>query len=281
MKESILNLSGKKFGRLTAIEFAFKSKYREFWKFVCECGKTKIIYLYDVKRGKTKSCGCNRVIRMMENKLARKDLTNKKFGRLLVLKEVDTPENKKKKNLYWLCLCDCGNKKVICSKYLMTNNVLSCGCLQKENKTKHGMCGSSIYKKWIRMLGRCRNKNNFKYKDYGGRGVNVCEDWHKFENFYRDMGECPVGLSIDRIDNNGDYCKENCRWASMKEQNRNKRKTIFITYNGETKCLGEWAEIKGIKYITLFKRIKRNWTTEKIFDKVKNNKKNRFEDSIS
>ena len=123
------------------------------------------------------------------------------------------------------------------------------------------------YKRWAGMLQRCTNENRPDYNYYGNRGIRVCDKWLNFKGFYEDMGDCPEKLTLDRIDTNGNYCKENCRWADRKTQSRNTRKNRIITFNGQTKCVSEWAEITGIKYITLIDRLERNWPNQKLLIK--------------
>ena len=112
---------------------------------------------------------------------------------------------------------------------------------------------------WSGMMARCHHKSNHKYKRYGGRGISVCERWHDYENFKKDMGERPEGTSLDRINNDGDYCPENCRWATHKEQNRNRSDNRRIEFNGETKTLPEWADIAGISRTAFKRRLERGW----------------------
>ena len=130
--------------------------------------------------------------------------------------------------------------------------------------TKHGMYKTAEYMTWQGIKRRCYTKGFKQYADYGGRGITVCDRWMKFENFLGDMGKRPVGMSLDRIDNNKGYSKENCRWATEFEQKRNTRRNRWITFNGETKCLQDWADGIGIKANTLINRLNRsNWPLEK------------------
>jgi len=191
------------------------------------------------------------------------DLTGQKFGRLTVIKMIDERLNNGR--IQWKCKCECGKIKNITGIYLRQGESRSCGCLHKDNiKKTHGLSKCKTYKTWSHMIQRCENSKRIKYKDYGGRGIKVCERWHKFENFYEDMGERPDKTTLDRIDNNKGYYKENCRWATSKQQSRNKRNNINYTYNGKTQCLTDWARELNISIPTLFARINLyQWSIEK------------------
>jgi len=202
------------------------------------------------------------------------DLTGQQFGRLTVIKRVENGNHGK---VRWLCQCDCGKNSIVISGGLRNKNTQSCGCLNKEILTKHGHASyhkSKTYKTWNDMIQRCINPNCKAYKDYGGRGIQVCKRWLKFENFLQDMGEKPEGLTLDRIDNDGDYRPENCRWATRKEQNRNSRHNRLITINGNTKCLSEWCNFYNINYHKIYMRLHHGWSPEEAFELVLRRKSN-------
>lgn len=188
------------------------------------------------------------------------DETGKVYGMLKVLNFVDGTKK-------WLCACDCGRKKLVAGGNLRTGNVNSCGCSSKKfnslNNKKHGFRDTPTYVSWASMLNRCRNKKSPSYRNYGGRGITYCKTWSNFENFLKDMGERPLGQSLDRIDVNGDYCLENCRWATPFEQARNRTNSKFVTMGKESKLLLEWCEEYKISEKTVRSRIKRGWGVER------------------
>lgn len=188
-----------------------------------------------------------------------------RFGRWVVIDpEVGrSPANAKLAK----CICDCGNEGLINSSRLRTGKTLSCGCrageVTRSIKTKHGMRGTPIYQIWQHMKARCFNSNNSRYKNYGARGITVCERWLSFENFLADMGDRPdPSLSIDRIDNNGNYEPGNCRWATDTEQARNRRTSTKIVLFGEEVVLCDVCEKYGIQLETLRYRLRRGMTPE-------------------
>jgi hypothetical protein len=196
------------------------------------------------------------------------DLTNQKFGKLVVQKLA----GRNGKHLAWSCVCECGNITRVQGGNLKNGHTKSCGCLNKEviaeRSTSHGHAVDGVhtttYSSWSNMMTRCNNSTYFRYKDYGGRGIKVCDRWHKFENFLADMGERPEGTTLDRKDNDGDYCLENCRWATPKEQCNNTRRNVWIKYKGETKNVTQWAKSIGITGALLRQRLTRDgWSIER------------------
>lgn len=189
------------------------------------------------------------------------DLTGKRFGRLTVIAENGVTKHGK---ILWLCRCNCGNECTVTGNHLKSNHTRSCGCLFIESITKHGMNGNRTYRTWHGMRSRCDNQNHTTFNNYGGRGIGVCSRWITFKNFLADMGKRPEGMTLERIDNDGNYEPSNCKWATQKEQHRNTRHNRMITYQGETKCMAEWAEDVRLKYDTLRNRIDRyGWTIER------------------
>jgi len=186
------------------------------------------------------------------------DLNNERFGRLVVLAEMGRDKHG---SVMWECLCDCGNLVGRTTARLRSGHVRSCGCLQKEaalNNVRlhharvktHGLGHgnySPTYKTWTSMRERAKTYSSQSGKRYKSLGITVCDRWNSFENFLSDMGEKPVGKSIDRINPLGNYEKSNCRWATPKEQARNKVKTVFIDVNGTKMRAVEFAEQNGIE----------------------------------
>ena len=189
------------------------------------------------------------------------DITGSQFACLKVLKFLGSDNRQKS---IWLCKCGCGNEIIVPTGSLKSGNTTSCGCIRKQkisllNKT-HGQAGKDRtpeYRSWAHLVERCTNPNNKHYKHYGARGITVCERWHKFENFYADMGKRPSSKhSIERKNNDEGYSKENCKWATHAEQNSNTSKNIIVNISGENMCLKEACSRANLKYITIYNRIK-------------------------
>jgi hypothetical protein len=197
------------------------------------------------------------------------DLSGKRFNRLQVISK-QTSHNGR---TMWLCLCDCGNKKLAEASNLKRNLTGSCGCLHREltakSHTTHGMRHTVEYNTWARMKGRCENTKSKDYPRWGGRGIKVCKRWESFDNFFADMGKRPsTKHSLDRIDNNKNYQPSNCRWADAKTQANNRRRRgnlILVKYQGITKPLIDWADTFGINYSTIQWRYKQGWQGDRLF----------------
>lgn len=191
------------------------------------------------------------------------DLTDQRFGLLVVLERV---ENSRDGHSRWLCKCDCGNTCVVSQENLHREGMIGCGCLRGK-KSAHGKSRTHIYIIWGKMKGRCNNPSNSLYKDYGGRGITLCDEWHEFMPFYdwAMANGYQDNLQIDRKDNDKGYSPDNCRWVTSKENCNNRRNNLNITYKGETKTLAQWSECLGINEVTLRSRIRCGWSIEKSF----------------
>lgn len=262
MSKKIINLKGQKFGRLIVLSFSYMQNHRSYWLCKCDCGNVKNIYSGDFKNGHTKSCGC------LKKNNNFKDITGQKFGRLTVIKFAYV----KDENAYFLCQCDCGRKHITKGARLRNGGVKTCGkCINPSGYRIHNMHKHKFYKIWADVKQRCLNKNYKAYKWYGNRGITVCKRWLEFINFRDDMyssyKEHKLNnsyTSIDRINNNGNYCKENCRWATNEEQQRNKRDNHYLTYKGKTLLLIQWSEKLHINKNTIYGRFAKGCTVKEI-----------------
>lgn len=190
-----------------------------------------------------------------------KNLLGKKFGRLFVEKKCNT--RTPNRTIRWECRCDCGKTTIVDTNRLTTGNTTSCGCFQIDRVTVHGMSKNPTYQTWEGMIQRCRNPNHPSFAHYGGRGIKVCKKWLSFQGFYSDMGEKPDGTSIERMNNEKGYDPDNCKWADIGEQARNKRNNRWIEFEGKKLCLADWSVKQGIPVTTILGRLKRGWSTEK------------------
>jgi hypothetical protein len=196
------------------------------------------------------------------------DKTGHRYGKLYVLGM--SPKRSSDRKIPWLCRCDCGRVVTVSSERLKPGNADSCGCLGEERRlaacTKHGMYGTPEYHVWEKIIYRCGNSAHVHYKNYGGRGIKVCQRWrgeHGFENFYADMGPRPsLKHSIDRTDNDGNYEPDNCRWVTAKEQNRNRRNSKIIEAFGKGQSFVAWAEECGLPERLIRHRISDGWSSE-------------------
>lgn len=255
---------GNQFGRLTVVGEAGRSGRAKTYYCKCSCGGTAISRGSALRCGRTRSCGCLQKEAAAKNGASTfRDLSGVRFGRLVAA----TPSGKTKHgNTLWSCACDCGATALVASGKLISGSTASCGCQRSSESSKrfttHGMSKRPIYTTWLGMIARCKNKNNGSYSTYGGRGVSVCERWScSFGNFLADMGDRPsVRHTLERIDNNGDYEPENCRWALASEQSRNKSNNRWIEIGGEVKTMVDWCRQYGRSFTTFYKRIKRGWS---------------------
>lgn len=251
---------GVKLGKLTLIKFYGRDKRsKKQWLCQCDCGNECIRLEENLKTTKVPHCGCAPGWKGFNKRFV--DLTGQKFGRLTV--KGFHGKDKYSHNL-WLCVCDCGNVTITETGALKQGKASSCGCYQVESTiqrhTTHGKTHSRLYRIYAHMKDRCCVPTDKAYKHYGGRGISICEEWaNNFQAFYdwAMANGYKSTLSIDRIDVNGNYCPENCRWATDKVQINNRRTTITHAFNTETHTLTEWAEITGLKYSRLYAAYRR------------------------
>lgn len=190
-----------------------------------------------------------------------------RFGRLVVIDRAEdyvSPQGNR--STRWLCRCDCGNEIITAWSVLKAGRAVSCGCKKKERFTVHSMYGTRLYKIYHKIRDRCYNQNHQAYRHYGGRGIEICDEWQDFKNFYEwaIANGYEEHLTIDRIDVNGDYSPDNCRWITQKEQLSNTRRNRYLTYDGETLTVTQWAEKTGLKRSTIANRIAKGWSVEKV-----------------
>lgn len=260
-----IDLSGQRFGRLIAK--GRSNSHRHMWICACDCGGWREVYAYSLKFGHTRSCGClgreaRREQLCGQTAVNRVNLEGKKFGRLLVMSVDKTV----RKNLYWTCKCDCGLVVRVAGTDLRNGHTKSCGCFMRDvmirRNFRHGYAVRDVrpaeYGVWQDIKKRCSNERSFWYERYGGRGITICDRWaESFAVFYADMGpRLSNKHSIDRIDNDGNYCPENCRWATRAEQARNRCTTINLTFNGVTRCMSDWARHLGVHLSTIQARFR-------------------------
>lgn len=269
-----LDLTGMTFGHLTVIRRAdtdyvcmCNGKPKHEWKWLCECdceahNRVEIIQ-HNLLNGHCTSCGCQNTNNLI-------DMTGMTFGHLTVVKRAPDKIVSGEKVVHWYCKCDCGNEElaVVSGHNLRNGHTISCGC--RIGGITHGKSSTDIYNVYGKMIQRCENPNNEKYKDYGGRGIFVCDEWRGYGDGFMNFYEWSIangyssGLSIDRIDNDGPYAPWNCRWTDMETQANNRRSNVYITCDGETLTASQWAKKLGINPATLLARYKRGWSDEDI-----------------
>lgn len=259
MARMTLMTTGDKFNRLTVIEFSHQDKFGfPHWRFQCDCGKECVKSGSLVRRSLTKSCGCLQVESGRTNGPFRRKGAETKIGDKCGRWTVVEFKGRVGARYFWLLKCDCGTERVCRADTIRSGKSVSCGCSQIDSATTHGMHGTSTYKSWRAMIDRCENPNATCYWRYGGKGIKVCERWHSFENFLADMNVKPSPKhSIDRFPNQGGgYEPGNCRWATSKEQARNKKSNVLVELNGRMVSAAEAAEITGIRYAKVLQMAK-------------------------
>lgn len=195
------------------------------------------------------------------------DITGQKFGRLTVIKFIE----KRNQHYYYLCKCDCGNEKIVEKGNLRALKIKSCGCFKKEKDSfpkKHGKSYTKLYRIYKALINRCYRQKDINYKNYGGRGISVCQEWlNDFMSFYNwaVLNGYQENLSIDRINVNGNYEPNNCRWTDKITQANNTRRNHYIEYNKQVKTLSQWAKELNVSTGLIKGRLKKGWTIEQVF----------------
>lgn len=240
--------TGKVFSRLTVIELlgVHPTNNNRYWKCICVCGGVVEANAALLKAKVVKSCGCARVIN--DRSIDPTDIVGKTFGKLTIKEVTD-------KQYIYTVKCDCGSEFRVNRYDILNAHTKSCGCLRTGNAS-HGKTDTRTYRIWSAMKARCLRKTASNYKWYGGKGISVCDEWLTFENFYQDMGDPPSSVhTLDRVDSNGDYSRENCRWVTAAEQQRNKTSNVVYEFEGSHYSLKELAVKAQIKESTLSGRI--------------------------
>lgn len=262
------DLVGKRFGRLTVVSLSDKrGKYGMlYWNCLCDCGNKVVTSSSNLKSGHSTSCGC---ITAEKNKSRANNLVGKRFGRLTVVKL----HSDAVKGYEWECVCDCGRTKIAKGNLLVTGKTKSCGCLASHSRTqKRGKLSKDelrIHGAYRSMVRRCSPKYHC-HKSYFDKGITVCDEWlgeNGIDNFTKWSIEngYASGLSLDRIDNDGNYEPSNCRWASMKTQQNNKSNNAWVEYNGERKTIKQWSEEFGLSYRMLIARNRKGIKPPELF----------------
>lgn len=265
---------GDKFNRWTVVsEIINTGKGANSFNVVCDCGTEKTKTFSELNTGKSKSCGCLRDALRRQRLIKRYGFKagDRCYNLTVISGEVFDDKSKGRPCLE--LLCDCGNKIIVTVNHFQGGAVKSCGCrrIKKSREraikrnTTHGNVGHPLFQTWYDMLRRCNDHRNGSYKNYGHRGIKVCKRWEKsFDAFVDDVGPRPSnGYTLDRINVDGHYEPENCRWATQKMQCRNTRRNIFFEINGSEKTLVEWCSIYNAKYQRVLDRVKKlGWTVE-------------------
>ena len=265
LKYKIEDYIGKKYGHLKVLGKAIESNVPNCFLFLCDCGREISLAPDLVIKGHQKSCGKCLFSNESPARIKPEDYIGKRNNLLTVVSTHKEPKGRTK----LICLCDCGKTTEVLPYQFKKGSIKSCGCLLKNSPNYlDGRSANELYGLWKNMLGRCENPNHPKFYRYGARGIKVCNEWHNFWSFVSwsiSVGGRPNGFSLDRINNDKNYCPENCRWADSKIQSTNKSTNRIIEYNGVSKTLHEWETEIGISDQSLSKRLQKKWPLEKVF----------------
>lgn len=245
--------AGTRFGRWTVIkEVEGQAGVRQFLC-ACDCGTERRVHISNLRRGVSQSCGCRWVATVN---------AGDRFGRWSVIQEVEMVGRYVRR---FRCKCDCGTETIVRMSKLRYGESQSCGCLAREMCTTHGLSSDRIYYVWFDMMRRCYNSSCRAYSDYGGRGISVCKQWHDVCTFYK-WAMCSGykdDLTIEHVDNDGDYSPSNCIWIPQSQQQKNTRRSRRITFDGRTQILADWIRETPIKKQTVMSRLRLGWPIEK------------------
>lgn len=289
-----INLIGQKFGRLTVIDQAEhyispKGVKVIRWNCICDCGNKTIVSTNQLRRGGTISCGCYHKEQESKNLILQpKDISGQRFGTLTAIEMVGSDS---KNRALWKCVCDCGAIVIKLGSELRSGHIKSCGNRSKH-AIKHGGYKDRLFKVYTSIKQRCCNPNYFQYKDYGGRGIAICQAWLNDYGAFHDWAYSngyteeilPNGINkwtIERIDVNGNYEPDNCTFITTQEQQFNKRDNVILTYKGETKTATEWARELGISPNVIWARVKNGWSVEETLETPKLNSSSARQRSVA
>ncbi len=274
MKRS--DLLGQRFERLLVVGSLGNDARQTVrrWLCQCDCGRTTAVTTGCLTSGNTRSCGCLAYDVLVERnqKQARAQAQSRsealiglRFSKLTVTAFAGSDG----RSCFWLCRCDCGAQTTQNTHHLTSGNTRSCGCLRNGGH-HHRRTRSKEWYAWRSMRRRCQNPKCPQYRNYGGRGIEVCERWEEFELFFADMGLAPTGQSLDRWpNNNGNYEPGNCRWATAVQQRRNTRINRVLTWNGESRPVSEWSEITGLSKYAISWRLRAGWSVQRCLSTAK------------
>jgi hypothetical protein len=250
----LISLIGQRFGKLTVFGMGETTKSGRMWHCKCDCGGESIVSATNLRTGTSSCINCRGLV----------DLTGQKFGRWTVLEHAGRAQSDAKKPRHqWKCECECGTQSIVDGWSLTSGNSKSCGCYKRDNPShlQHGMTGHPAHNAWKHARGRCFSKTDTDYDLYGGRGITMCDRWSDFEMFWQDMKSTwQEGLTLDRIDTNGNYEPGNCRWATMKEQANNRRNNVLIDTPDGRMNVKQASEKYNISETTIHTRIALGWT---------------------
>lgn len=263
-----IDMTGQQFGYLKVNSYSHTENKRAFWNCTCVCGKEIVCKGKLLRNGHIKSCGCMKNKMVSDAKID--DMKGRKIGRLYFKEYVGLFSH----HALWLCKCDCGKECIVKASSVKSGTTSSCGCLAHdilmERNCKHNCVYLPIYKCYHNMISRCTNKNTTHYKDYGGRGIKICDEWldkdFGFKNFYDWAMKNGYNeeLTIDRIDFNGNYEPNNCRWATIKQQANNKRNNVFVEYDGKKYSIAELSDVFSLNYDRTLSRHHKGWTPSEL-----------------